>query len=73
MDAQRFRSLSPRDRALVAIALLLDGREAPVYLENDAVNGVGLKRAAVELSTIEPELRMPFLGTLLRSALKELR
>jgi len=73
MDAQRFRSLSPRQRALVAVAVLLDGREAGIYLENDAVNGAGLKRAATDLASLEPELRMPFVGSLFRAALKELR
>ena len=72
MDAQRFRSLSARQRALVAMAVLLDGREAKVYLENDAVNGAGLQRAALDLASIEPELRMPFTGTMLRAALEEL-
>jgi hypothetical protein len=73
MDAQRFRSLSPRQRALVAVAVLLDGREAGMYLENDAVNGQGLKRAALDLAGVEPDLRMPLVGTLLRDALKEMR
>jgi hypothetical protein len=73
MDAQRFRSLSPRQRALVALAVLLDGHEAGLYLENDAVNGAGLKRAAAELAALEPDLRMPYVGSVLRSALKELR
>lgn len=73
MDAQRFRSLNSWDRALVAIAVLLDGREAGAYLESDSVNGTGLRRAALDLAAIEPELRMPFVGTLLRSALRELK
>ena len=72
MDAQRIRSLSAHDRALVAVALLLDGREAALYLESDAVNGTGLRRAALDLAAVEPELRMPLCGTLLREALPEL-
>ena len=72
MDAQRFRSLAARQRALVAVAVLLDGREAGLYLENDSVNGAGLKRAAMDLAGFEPELRMPFVGTILRSALQEI-
>ena len=73
MDAQRFRALSARDRALVAIAVLLDGREASTYLEPDARNGHGLKRASLELAGLDPELRMPFVGTMLRAALQELK
>ena len=72
MDMQRFRSLSPRNRALVAIAVLLDGHEAGVYLEFDAVHGAGLQRAAQELASQKPEVRMPLVGTLLRTALEEL-
>lgn len=72
MDTQRFRSLSAEQRALVAVAVLLDGREAGMYLENDAVNGAGLKRAALDLAGVAPELRMPLVGTLLRDALEEL-
>lgn len=72
MDASRFRSLSPRARALVAVAVLLDGIDAPTYLENDSVNGPGLKRAASDLAVQEPELRMPFVGTVLRLAVEEL-
>jgi hypothetical protein len=73
MDAQRVRSLSAHDRALVAVALLLDGREAAMYLEMDAVNGTGLRRAALDLALIPPELRMPLCGTMLREALPELK
>ena len=73
MDAQKFRALNPWDRALVAIAVLLDGREAGAYLESDSVNGTGLRRAALDLAAVEPELRMPFVGTLLRAALKDLK
>ena len=73
MDSQRFRSLAPRYRALVAVAVLLDGREAGTYLENDAVNGPGLKRAAGDLSGLETELRVPFVGTMLRAAVEELK
>ena len=73
MDAQRYRSLSAVQRALVAVAVLLDGREAGMYLENDAVNGQGLKRAALDLAAVAPELRMPLVGTLLRDALKEMK
>lgn len=73
MDLQRFRSLSAHNQALVAIAVLLDGHEADVYLENDAVHGSGLQKAAQELASQKPEVRMPLLGTLLRSANEELK
>lgn len=71
-DAQRYRSLSPRNRALVALAVLLDGHEAPVYLGNDATNGSDLHQAATDLSSQKPELRMPYVGSVLRMALEEM-
>ena len=71
VDAQRYRSLSPWNRALVAVAVLLDGREAAVYLESDALNGAGLEKAAGDLASQDPELRMPYVGTVLRHALRE--
>jgi hypothetical protein len=73
MDAQRFRSLPARQRALVAVSVLLDGMEASVYLENDSLNSAGLTKAAQELATQEPELRMPFVGSMLRRALEEMK
>jgi len=72
MDAQKFRALSPRERALVAVAVLLDGREAAVYLENDMQHGQSLQRAASDLAALDVELRMAYAGTMLRAALAEL-
>lgn len=73
MDSSCFDALPARFRALVAVAVLLDGREAAVYLQGDATHGTALRRAADELSAIAPDMRMPMVGTLLRVALKELR
>lgn len=52
------------------MAVLLDGKEAEVYLGSDSHAGEDLMRAASELSEQPPELRMPFVGTLLREALQ---
>ena len=71
MDAQKLRALSAHERALVAVAVLLDGREASVYLENDAQHGQALERAAADLASMEVDLRMPYAGTVLRAALQE--
>lgn len=73
MDAHKFRSLSPHLRALLGVAVLLDGREAGEYLAFDAAHGPGLQRAASDLAEIDPEVRMPFVGTMVRSALKEMK
>lgn len=72
MDTHRFQALSAKHRALVAMAVLLDGHEAAVYLENDAESGEALQKAAHDLASMAPELRMPLLGTLLRAAVAEL-
>lgn len=72
MDLQQFHSLSARQRALTTIAVLLDGFEAPLYLKNDAEHGELLGKIAEQLGSLSPELRMPLVGTLLRSALEEL-
>lgn len=72
MDTRTFRALTDRQRALVAVAVLLDGREGGVYLQNDEVNGEGLQKAAGELAAQEPDLRMPYVGSLLRKAFEEL-
>ncbi len=71
MDMQKFRALTPAARALVAVAVLLDGREAGLYLENDEQFGASLKRAADDLASLEIELRMAYVGTMLRAALEE--
>jgi hypothetical protein len=55
------------------LAVLLDGRDGSVFLENDALNGPALARAAADLSSLELELRVPFAGTLLRQALREVK
>jgi hypothetical protein len=72
MNAQRYRALSAYQRAVVAVAVLLDGHEAGVYLENDSLAGAGLAKSAEELASQPPELRMPFVGSVLRAALAEL-
>ena len=71
-DASRFRALGSREQALVAIAVLLDGHDAGTYLRSDKERHVALGRAALDLAELAPELRLPFVGTLLRRALSEL-
>lgn len=72
MSLNRFRGLSAQKRALVAVAVLLDGREAVTYLGNDSVVGNSLQRAASEIASLDLELRTPLAGTLLREAVEEL-
>ena len=72
MDLPHLKQLPARARALICIGLLLDGRDASTFLASDAVLGERLAAAATKFSTLEADLRMPFLGTLLREALEEL-
>ena len=73
MTINRFRALSAEGRALVAVAVLLDGHEAEHYLASDAQKGSAYAKAAKELANQKPDLRMPLVGSLLRGALKELK
>lgn len=68
-----FHNLEPKARALVAIGVLLDGFDASFYLEDDLANGAELKSAAESLAGEPIEQRQPFVGTLLRAALAELK
>lgn len=64
-----FKSLSKHYQALVAVAVLIDGRDAAQYLENDLRFSNELVEAAASLSENPPELRIPLTGTLLREVL----
>jgi hypothetical protein len=57
---------------LVAVAVLLDGGEAGQHLCYDKERGEILQRAAEELAQDELEMRLPFIGTLYREALKDM-
>ena len=71
-DLSRFRALSTREQAVVAVALLLDGHDAPDYLGSDKERSVALSRAAKDIAELPLDLRLPLVGTLLRAALQEL-
>lgn len=72
MSAKSFRALPSHQRALVAIAALLDGNEASSVLSQDAVAGDVYRQAAEELTRIELESRLQFIGTLYREALADM-
>jgi hypothetical protein len=63
--------LSPKDRALVAVAVLVDGSDSKIYLESDSEKAEQLKLAAEELCQLEIDARVAFVGTVLRLALEE--
>ena len=68
-----FNQLEPEQQVLVAIAALLDGFDSPFFLENDINFDDQLKLAAEEIIKDAPEYRLPYVATLLRRALNELR
>lgn len=71
MTSDALKELTREERALVAVAVLLDGMDAGLYLEPDSRKGALLKQAATQLSQLQLDLRMPFVGTMLRLALEE--
>jgi hypothetical protein len=73
MALATYKSLSLYDRALVALAVLVDGAEAETYLACGATGEGALNQAANELASLPPETRMPLVGSLLRSCLESLR
>ncbi len=72
MSAKLFRGLPAHQRAIVAIAALLDGNEAGSVLSRDANFGEAFRQAAEELTRIELESRLQFIGTLYREALADM-
>ncbi len=71
-DLSRFRALAKREQAVVAAAVLLDGHDAVEYLSSDKDRRTALARAAKDLAEFPLDLRLPIVGTLLRSVLAEL-
>jgi len=69
-DLSRFRSLTPKEQAIVTVAVLIDGHDAPVYLLSDRDRRAALSGAADDFAHLPPELRLPLVGTLLRRALE---
>lgn len=70
-DLQKFRQLEDSEKLLVAVAVLLDGHDAPDYLVADETRGVRLAKAAKDLAELPPDIRMPLLGTLVREIIRE--
>jgi len=68
-DLSRYRALRLREQALVCIAVLLDGLDASDYLSSEKERKSALQRAAQDLASLSPDLRIPLSGTLLREVL----
>jgi hypothetical protein len=69
MILQEFSALPKKLRILICVAVLLDGYESFVYLQNDEKYGKQLEQLAKKLAKLEPELRMSLIGTLLRESI----
>lgn len=65
-------SLSDDEQVLLAIAVLLDGFEAQVYLENDAHKGKVYSEVLQEICSQPVDVRIAYCGTQLRLALERL-
>lgn len=72
MDLTKFRNLSPHNQALIAISILLDGREGGNFLEIIQPDGDILKKIANQVAVLDPEIRMPLIGSMLRAAIERL-
>ena len=64
--------LTPRQQALVAIAVLLDGIDAGFFLGADLDHGELLESAANDLTADLPDDRLPHTANILRDAIKQL-
>ncbi len=71
-DLAVFRKLTHAQQMQVCVGVLLDGLEAADVLATDAGEPQNLKRAARELASLSPDVRVPLVGTLLRTALEEI-
>jgi len=71
-DLTKYRALPPKERALIAVAVLLDGRDAVEYLKSDKERGNVLCKATKDLAELAPDLRMALSGSFLRQALAEI-
>lgn len=72
MNFERFRNLSAHHRALVAVAVLLDGHEAAMFLGDDQEHGVLLGEVAKEIASLKPIFRNFISAHYLRNALEDL-
>ncbi len=66
---KRFSALSGEMRALVAVAVLCDGADAPDILSLDRKLGNELAEASQELLAFDPDIRLAIVSTELRDAL----
>ena len=66
---KRFSALSDEMRALVAVAVLCDGADAPDIVVLDRKQGNELAEAALELLAFDPDVRLSIVATELRDAL----
>ena len=68
-DLSRYRELSRHERIMALIAVLLDGQKGGFYLRSDKERAGAYDEVCSDLVHLNPELRLPLLGTLLRTEL----
>ena len=71
-NLEKYRALPTKQKALVALAVLIDGHDAGQILASGSSREAKLADAADDLARLAPELRIPLLGSLLRRSLTAL-
>ncbi len=71
MSASAWEQLNPIERALVAVAVLIDGADAGSILLLDSKRGELLREAALYFGGLDLDARLPYMGTLLRRAVED--
>ena len=56
--SDKFNGLPPKEQALVAIGVMLDGYDAGIFLANDMVHDSQLREAAEDLASDMPDERL---------------
>lgn len=69
---ERFMKCSAEDKALISLAVLLDGYDAADFLMVDKEKGVFYAKMAKDLAAIPIETRTLLLGTVLRGVRTEI-
>ena len=69
---EKFMNCNSEDKALLALAVLLDGYDASDFLMGDREKGIFYAKMAKDLASIPVETRVLLLGTVLREVKNEI-
>lgn len=70
VNIEQLNSLPDKIKALICIAILIDGKEASDFIGDDPklVNYIDLIN---QINLIKPEIKVPIIGTILRDAISK--